>query len=72
MSSPGSTIHEVYPYLCVRGAAAAIDFYTRVFGAQEILRLSEPGGRIADTNGCSATRSNPEGAAPAPANLGSV
>ncbi len=45
--SPGSAIHEVYPYLCVRGAAAAIDFYTRVFGARETLRLSEPSGRIA-------------------------
>lgn len=28
-SSP--VIHEVFPYLIVRGAAAAIDFYTRVF-----------------------------------------
>jgi uncharacterized glyoxalase superfamily protein PhnB len=42
-----SPILEVFPYLCVRGAAAAIDFYTRVFGAQETLRLAEPGGRVA-------------------------
>jgi PhnB protein len=40
-------IHEVYPYLCVRGGAAAIDFYVRVFGAQEIMRLAYPDGRIA-------------------------
>jgi PhnB protein len=42
-----TSIREVYPYLCVRGAAAAIDFYTKVFGAEELMRLTEPGGRIA-------------------------
>jgi PhnB protein len=41
------SIREVYPYLCVRGAAAAIDFYTRVFGAHELMRLTYPDGRIA-------------------------
>jgi PhnB protein len=40
-------IHDVYPYLCVRGGAAAIDFYIRVFGAQELMRLTYPDGRIA-------------------------
>lgn len=40
-------IHEVYPYLHVRGGAAAIDFYKGLFGAQELLRLAEPDGRIA-------------------------
>ena len=40
-------IHEVYPFLHVRGGAAAIDFYKRVFGAQELLRLAYPDGRIA-------------------------
>jgi PhnB protein len=39
-------VHEVFPYLRVRGAAQAIDFYTRAFGAQELFRLAEPGGRI--------------------------
>ena len=34
------------PYLCVAGAAAAIEFYGRAFGAVETLRLAEPGGRI--------------------------
>ncbi len=43
-TNPASPIHEVYPYLCVRGAAAAIDFYKRAFGAEEIFRLTEPGG----------------------------
>jgi PhnB protein len=41
-----NTIHEVFPYLRVRGAAAAIGFYVRVFGATEVLRLVEPSGRI--------------------------
>lgn len=40
------TVHEVYPYLRVRGAADAIAFYTRAFGANELFRLTEPGGRI--------------------------
>jgi PhnB protein len=40
-------IREVYPYLCVRGGAAAMDFYIQVFGAQELMRLTYPDGRIA-------------------------
>ena len=36
----------VVPYLCVKGAAAAIDFYKQAFGAEEVMRLSEPNGRI--------------------------
>jgi PhnB protein len=39
-------VHEVYPYLRVRDAAKAIEFYQRAFGAQELFRLTEPGGRI--------------------------
>jgi len=34
------------PYLSVRGAAGAIDFYKRAFGATEITRLVQPDGRI--------------------------
>lgn len=41
-----NTIHEVFPYLRVRDASAAIDFYVRAFGAREKFRLAEPGGRI--------------------------
>jgi PhnB protein len=41
-----SEIHEVYPYLRVSDANAAIDFYARAFGAKELLRLTEPSGRI--------------------------
>jgi PhnB protein len=42
----GSSIEEVFPYLCVRGAAAAIDFYTQAFGVEETFRLTDPSGRI--------------------------
>jgi len=38
--------HNVTPYLYVRGAAAAIDFYKSVFGATEIVRMAGPDGRI--------------------------
>jgi PhnB protein len=39
-------IHEVFPYLCVSDAAAAIEFYRHAFGATERFRLTEPSGRI--------------------------
>jgi uncharacterized glyoxalase superfamily protein PhnB len=39
-------VHEVYPYLRVRDAGKAIDFYKRAFGAEELFRLTEPTGRI--------------------------
>lgn len=39
-------IHEVFPYLRVRGAAKAIEFYKQAFGATEKFRLTEPSGRI--------------------------
>jgi len=34
------------PYICVRGAAEAIDFYVAAFGAVEAYRLAEPDGKI--------------------------
>jgi PhnB protein len=39
-------IHEVYAYLRVRNAEAALDFYKRAFGAEEKFRLTEPSGRV--------------------------
>ena len=39
-------IREVFPYLRVRNAAAAIEFCQKAFGAVEEFRLTEPGGRI--------------------------
>lgn len=44
--SPSFAIHEVYPYLRVRRAAEAIEFYKKAFGATELFRLVEPSGRI--------------------------
>lgn len=38
--------HSATPYLIVDGAARAIDFYTRAFGAKELMRVPAPGGRI--------------------------
>lgn len=37
---------QVTPYLCVDGAAAAIDFYSTVFGTTERMRMPAPEGRI--------------------------
>jgi PhnB protein len=37
---------QVTPYLCVDGAAAAIDFYGVVFGATERMRMEAPGDTI--------------------------
>lgn len=39
-------VHELFAYLCVKNAKEAIDFYKQAFGAQEKLRLREPGGRV--------------------------
>jgi PhnB protein len=38
--------HTLTPYLTVRGAAKAIEFYKRAFGAQERGILPMPGGKI--------------------------
>jgi PhnB protein len=35
------------PYLCVKNAVQAIDFYVRAFGAKEQVRIKQPDGRIA-------------------------
>jgi PhnB protein len=34
------------PYLIVQGAAAALDFYQKAFGATELVRMAQPDGRI--------------------------
>src|SRR5262245_48093260 len=38
--------HSVTPYLIVNGAAAAIDFYKKAFGATEVMRFDAPGGKV--------------------------
>jgi PhnB protein len=38
--------HGATPYLCVKDAAKALDFYKKAFGAKETMRMGEPGGKI--------------------------
>jgi uncharacterized glyoxalase superfamily protein PhnB len=40
------SVHELFPYLCVRDSSAAVAFYQRAFGATELFRLVEPSGRV--------------------------
>jgi PhnB protein len=39
--------HSVTPYLIIKNAAEALEFYKRAFGATEALRLEAPDGSIA-------------------------
>lgn len=39
-------IHETFPYLRVKDAVAAIDYYKAAFGVREKYRLVEPSGRV--------------------------
>ncbi|WAK02538.1 VOC family protein [Methylobacter sp. YRD-M1] len=38
--------HSITPYLCIKGATEAIEFYKRAFDADEVFRLVTPGGEI--------------------------
>ena len=38
--------HTVTPYLIVRGAAKAIDYYKAAFGAAELMRMADPSGKV--------------------------
>jgi len=38
--------HSVTPYLIIKGATAALDYYTRAFGAVELFRMPAPEGKI--------------------------
>jgi PhnB protein len=38
--------HTVTPYLVVKGAARALDFYKKAFDAKELFRMDGPGGSI--------------------------
>lgn len=38
--------HTLTPYLHVRDSAAAIAFYEKAFGAEEVMRLTMPGGGV--------------------------
>jgi len=39
--------NTVTPYLIIKGAAQAIEYYKNVFGATEVMRMEQPGGKIA-------------------------
>lgn len=38
--------HTVTPYLVIKDADKAIDFYKRAFGATEVVRMAGPGGKV--------------------------
>jgi len=38
--------HSITPYLVMKDAARAIDFYKQVFGATEVFRMPQPDGRV--------------------------
>jgi len=38
--------HSVTPYLIIKGATAAIEYYKQAFGAIELMRMPAPGGKI--------------------------
>lgn len=38
--------HSITPYLVVKGAAQAIEYYKKVFGATELVRMPGPDGKI--------------------------
>ena len=38
--------HTVTPYLIIKGAAGALEFYKKAFGAEELYRMPQPDGRI--------------------------
>jgi PhnB protein len=68
--------HSITPYLVCKGAEKAIEFYTRAFGAKELVRMPGPEGRIMHaevTIGSSVLMladENPERGAISPATLG--
>lgn len=39
-------VHRVTPHLVCAGAAAAIEFYKKAFGAEEMIRMPGPDGRL--------------------------
>src|SRR3984893_9234198 len=38
--------NSVTPYLVIRGAAQAIEYYKKVFGATELFRMNGPDGKV--------------------------
>ena len=66
---------KIVPFLTVKGAPRAIEFYEQAFGAKELSRLDAPGGRIVaeleiDGAQINVTDENPEGNNLSPETLG--
>jgi len=40
---------SITPYLSLKGAADAIEFYKKAFGATELMRIAQPDGRVGHT-----------------------
>ena len=38
--------HTATPYLIIKGAAKALEFYKKAFGATEIMRMADPTGKV--------------------------
>src|SRR5260370_17140884 len=38
--------HSITPYLVIKGAAQAIEYYKKVFGAKEEVRMNGPDGKV--------------------------
>lgn len=38
--------NSITPYLVVKGAAQAIEYYKKVFGATEVVRMDQPDGKV--------------------------
>lgn len=47
MSRVPAGFHNVNAHVCIKNAAAAIAFYVKAFGAEEVYRLEGPGGVLA-------------------------
>ncbi len=44
--TPATGMHQLSPHLVCAGAADAIDFYVKAFGATELMRLPGPDGKL--------------------------
>ena len=38
--------HTATPYLILKGASRALEFYTKIFSAKELMRMAGPNGQI--------------------------
>ena len=38
--------HSITPTMAIRGADKAVEFYKKVFGAEEVMRYAAPNGKI--------------------------